>query len=363
MSFSHSGVYPVIYRACYDGEIWSEEYNEEAHGTYEQELALGSVALYEQFSERNYLQTPIISGSLHYSISAFEGGKAFPQPDGSVKLFRPDRNAHRFQNSLDGLYIPSPGESALLRAIRTTVGKNVTLGFYPRYDKSLEKKGFFGATSMYIRPFIVSESNLTPASSECPTIVIFCMPLGSFFGQQTISLMVSNRARAIKGGIGWIKSAANYTVSALGRKEAQMKGHNDALFLDYDEKTYVEESSATNFFCVMSDDTLVTPELGDTILPGITRDSVLQVARDEGLLAVERKLSIDEVMNNVKECFVCGTGGGLVGISKIEYKENIKQFTKGDIPGDVTTKLGTALRNIQFGKSEDRHGWMSDPLQ
>ncbi len=362
MSVKHSGVYPVIYSTNFNGKDWIEEYREEHHATYEEEAATDSIQLHDQCLQRNYLKVPIISGSMHYSISAFEGGKAFPQADGSFKLFRPDRNARRFHNSLNGLYIPSPGQEAILRAICTTVGKNYHLGFYPRYDKELEKHGFFGAPSMYIRPFVVGESNLTPATSERPTIIIFCMPLGSFFGQRTISLMVSHRARAIKGGIGWIKSAANYTVSAIGRKEAHMKGHHDALFLDFETKSCVEESSATNFFCVLKDGTLVTPDLGDTILAGITRESVLQIGKDLGMNVQERRLPIQEVLADAKECFVCGTGGGLVSVSAIEYQEKITYFSKDDTPGEITTQLGCALRNIQFGKAEDRHGWMVQPL-
>ena len=362
MSMSHSGVYPVIYRTVFNGKDWIEEYKEEYHATYEEEAATEGTRLHDQCLRRNYLEIPIVSGSLHYSISAFEGGKAFPQTDGSFKLFRPDRNARRFRNSLGGLYIPCPPEEDILRAIRRTVGKNYHLGFYPRYDKELEKVGFFGAPSMYIRPFVVGESNLTPATSEKPAIMIFCMPLGSFFGQKTITLMVSHRARAIKGGIGWIKSAANYTVSAIGRKEAQMKGYNDALFLDFETKTYIEESSATNFFCVMKDGTLVTPDLGDTILPGVTRESVIQVGKDLGMKVEERRLRVEEMLAHAKECFVCGTGGGVVGVSAVEYNDKVTRFGENDTPGEITTQLGTALRNIQFGKAEDRHGWMLEPL-
>ncbi|MGL4524097.1 MAG: aminotransferase class IV [Spirochaetia bacterium] len=359
----HSGVYPVIYDAKYTGSEWIECYTEHPHASYDAEQALDLTQLYQQSKERNYLDIPIISGSLHYSISAFEGAKAFPQADGSVKIFRSEENAKRFQRSLDGLYIPHPGWQKINQAIRKTVTKNVKIGFYPRYDATTESRDFFGATSMYIRPFVIAESNLTPASSEKPTIMVFCLPLGSFFGSKTVTLLVSDHHRAAKGGIGWIKSAANYTMSALGRKEAQLKGYTDALFLDHAHKKYVEESSATNFMCVLHGKELVTPELGDTILAGITRNSVLTLAKDMGLSVSERLLPIDEVMADGTECFVCGTGGGVIGVSAIEHNNKVRKFGKEGQAGEVTNLLGGKLRNIQFGKEKDPYGWMQDLCQ
>jgi branched-chain amino acid aminotransferase len=181
--------------------------------------------------------------------------------------------------------------------------------------------------------------------------------VGSYFEPGNSKAVVTDKVRAFKGGTGWIKCDANYVVPILAKKEAEMKGYMEVIFLDAEKKTFLEEGSSSNIFVLLKDGTLVTPELGDTILPGITRGSILQLAQDMGIKTEERKISIEEAMEEGRECFVSGTAAGLSYLESITYKDKTAVFNDGKM-GEVSRQLLVTLKGIQYGKVEDRHGWM-----
>ena len=171
------------------------------------------------------------------------------------------------------------------------------------------------------------------------------------------SAVTTDRIRAVRGGTGWIKCNANYVTPILAKKEAEAQGYMEAIFLDSEERTYIEEGSSCNIFFYLKNGTLVTPELQDTILPGVTRKSVLALAQDLGVQTEERKVSIDEVLSDAKEVFVTGTAAGIAHIESITHKEKTSDYGGGQI-GELTFRLLKMLKGIQYGAIEDTHGWM-----
>ncbi|MBA7674931.1 Branched-chain-amino-acid aminotransferase [subsurface metagenome] len=189
--------------------------------------------------------------------------------------------------------------------------------------------------------------------------MIISTGVGSYFKAGNSKAVTTNRVRANPGGTGWIKSASNYVNSALAKKEAEAEGFMEAIFLDAGEQKYFEESSSCNLFFLLKDDTLVTPSLEDTILPGITRKSILQIARDRGLKIEERKISVEEVFSEAKEVFASGTAAGVTFIESITHKGLKVVFGNGRI-GEFTSYALETLKGIQYGIVEDRWGWMVD---
>ncbi len=352
-------VLPWVYIGKYnEDEKWIGDFTEKPHRTPQEEAAMGDEDLSKLHEQRNsFPELPLVNYTTQYGMGCFEGMKAFPQKDGSLKLFRPDQNGERFHNSLIGLKSPGFPVEMFIDAAKGIVRRNQKLGFAPTYDSAWEKDDFLSAESVYIRPFSYSEPAIGLGVSKHPWVIFASTMVGAYFAPGNSKGVVTDKVRAFKGGTGWIKCDANYVVPILAKKEAEAQGYMEAIFLDAEKRTFLEEGSSSNIFVLLKDDTLVTPELGDTILPGITRNSILQLSKDLGIKTEERKISIEEAMSEGKECFVSGTAAGLSYIESITRGAKTSVFNNGKM-GDVSKLLLNTLKGIQYGKIEDKHGWM-----
>jgi branched-chain amino acid aminotransferase len=359
MAFSLNS-YPVVYRAGYRAApgTWTEEYLERPHRTPEEEARLPEAEGRALVNSRNcYGDMPLVSYTSQYGMGCFEGLKALPQKDGGLAIFRPDRNAARFYNSMKGLYMPPFPEAKFLEAVREVVRRNAALGFRPAYKPEWEADAFLNADSVYIRPFTNSEGGIGVNLSREPWVIVVATTVSSYFSPGTPSAVITDRIRATPKGTGWIKTAANYVTSALAKHEAAEKGFVECIFLDAAERKYIEEGSSCNTFFRLKSGDLVTPELGDTILPGITRASIIELARDQGLRVSERKISIEEVMSEAVECFLSGTAAGASPITELEYQGKRVVFGYGK-EGEVTVAMRRTLKGIQYGALPDTKGWL-----
>lgn len=356
MAFSLNN-YPVVYRAKYSGS-WKEEFIEKPHKTPLEEAALPEAERERLAASRNYFDDmPLVSYSTQYGLGVFEGLKAFPRKDGSLALFRPDRNAARFYKSMEGLRMPPFPRDMFFNACLEIVRRNAALGFTPKYSAEWEADSYSTAEAVYIRPFSYAEGGVGVKLSREPWVIIVCTTVGAYFEPDLKGAVVSGRTRATPNGTGWIKAASNYVISALAKQEAAEAGFMECVYLDAIERKYVEEGSSCNIFFYLKSGELVTPELGDTILPGITRESIIQLARASGVKVSERKISIDEAMSESRECFVSGTAAGATPVESLSYNGKTVEFNGGK-RGELTASLRAALKNIQYGKTAGPQGWM-----
>lgn len=356
MAFSLNS-YPVVYRAKYSG-TWHEEFIEKPHKTQAEETALTELERGRLIASRNYFDDmPLVSYSTQYGLGVFEGLKALPQKDGGLALFRPDKNAARFARSMKGLCMPPFPEELFVKACLETVRRNAALGFAPVYKPEWENDSFSTAEAVYIRPFTYSEGGIGVKLSSEPWVLIVCTMVGAYFEHDLHGAVVSDRVRATPNGTGWIKAASNYVISALAKHEAAEAGFMECVFLDAIERKYVEEGSSCNIFFYLKSGELVTPELGDTILPGITRESLIELASGKGVKVCERRISIDEAMSESRECFVSGTAAGATPIESLSYKGKKVEFNGGKC-GELTAEIRDTLKTLQYGKTPDTKGWM-----
>ena len=351
-------MYPWIYIAKFSDNKWSEKYVEQPHKTPEEEASMSEEAMAELLLKRNSMPgIPVITYTSQYGMGCFEGLKAFPQPDGSLKIFRPDENGKRFKNSMEGLYMPGFPVEKFVESVKTVIRKNAELGFAPKYEKAWEKDNFLSGTAIYLRPFTLTEPGIGVNISSSPWVITVATPVGAYFDSGSSGATTTDRVRSNKKGTGNLKSNSNYVISALAKHEAIQAGFMEAVFLDAEEKKYLEEGSSSNIFCYLKNGTLVTPNLGDTILPGVTRRSILKLASDMGIKTEERKISIDEAMGDSLEMFVSGTAAGITFIDSMHHNGKKVIFNNGKM-GDIATKLLAKLKGIQYGKEEDKYGWM-----
>ena len=351
--------YPVVYRAKFVKGKWKGEYLEQPHKTPGDEAAL-PVAQQAKLSEsRNFFaDMPLVGYTSQYGLGCFEGLKALPQKDGGLSLFRPDQNAARFTRSMKGLYMPPFPEELFVKSIIEVIKRNAKLGFRVFYEEEWEKDSFASASSVYVRPFSYSEGGLGVNISREPYVLIVLSPVSAYFsGGADNGAVVTNRYRATPNGTGWIKAASNYTIAALAKHEAVQAGFMECIFLDSVHSKYIEEGSSCNAFFYLKSGELVTPALGDTILPGITRSSIIELARDRKIKVTERKIAIEEVMTETKECFLCGTAVGATPLTAITYKKKKVIFNKGKT-GELTATIRDVLKGIQYGTIPDKKGWM-----
>ncbi|MBN2651130.1 MAG: branched-chain-amino-acid transaminase [Spirochaetales bacterium] len=350
--------YPCVYIAKYDGQNWEGESIFNPHKSPEEEAQLSEKDSELLFNKRNnFLDLPLINYTTQYGLGCFEGLKAFPQKDGSFKIFRPDENAKRFKNSMEGLKMPGCPEELFLDGLKDFMVKNIELGFFPKYDENWEKDKYLSGHSIYVRPFSYSEAAIGLGLSKKPWVIMVATEVGAYFSSTSSKAVTTNKIRATKNGTGWIKCNANYVIPTLAKKEAEAEGYMEAIFLDHESQKYVEEGSSCNIFFRLKDNTLVTPALGETILPGITRKSIIQLAKDEGIKVEERKISIKEAMNEAKEVFVSGTAAGLTHIGSITHNGKTAKFGDEKI-GELSLHLLEQLKGIQYGAIEDKHNWM-----
>ncbi len=290
---------------------------------------------------------------LHYAQEIFEGLKAYRHSDGSIWSFRPEANAARMQRSAYRLALPELPVEHFLDALKQLVA--VDGDWVPDREE----------TSLYLRPFMFAkEAFLGVRPANKVAFYLIASPAGAYFpsGVAPVSIWLSDHwSRAGKGGTGAAKTGGNYASSLLPQAEAYEHGCAQVLFLDSVEGKYIEELGGMNVVLVYKDGTLVTPD-SDSILEGITLDSVLQLARDRGHTVERRRVTIDEWRTGVEsgdivEVFACGTAAVITPIGELKSDT----FTVGDItapPGELTMSLRKELTDIQYGRERDRHNWM-----
>ena len=289
---------------------------------------------------------------LHYAQEIFEGLKAYRTADGAIQLFRPMDNIRRMNLSAERLSLPQVPEDLALAGITELV--KLEQDWVP-HEKD---------TSLYIRPFLIG---VDPAlgvhsSHHCQYIVIVC-PVGAYYpeGLAPVKIYVEDQdVRAVKGGTGMAKAGGNYAASLRAGDRAESKGYTQVLWLDGVERKYIEEVGAMNIFFKI-DGKIVTPVLNGSILPGITRNSVLELCRSWGMEVEERKVSVEELIQaqrdgKLEECFGSGTAAVISPVGKLRYKDEVMTIGGGAI-GPVSQKLYDTVTGIQLGRLEDPFGW------
>ncbi|MCL2093343.1 MAG: branched-chain-amino-acid transaminase [Treponema sp.] len=350
--------YPITFRAKFTNGAWSEEYLEKPHRSSEEEAAMSEEDRNQLIEQRNlFPDMPLVNYTTQYGLGCFEGLKALPQKDGSLALFRPDRNAARFNRSMAGLLMPPFPEESFLKACIEMISKNAKMGFRPHYKAEWEKDFFINADSIYIRPFAIAEGGLGVNISQEPWVIVIGSPVSAYFSGGNSDAVITDRIRATPKGTGWIKAASNYTIAALAKNEAQKAGYMECIFLDSTHRKYIEEGSSCNIFFYLKSGELVTPDLEDTILPGITRASIIELARDRGLKVSERKIAIEEVLDNTAECFVTGTAAGVTPVDSITHQGKKVVFNNNKV-GDLSADLRDTLKGIQYGTLPDSKSWL-----
>jgi branched-chain amino acid aminotransferase len=294
---------------------------------------------------------------LHYGQAIFEGFKAYKQPDGGIACFRPEANARRFNASAVRLAMPELPESIFLGAAQALITQD--RAWVP---------GAVGE-SLYLRPFMIAtEAALGVRASNEYLFILLASPAGAYFpaGVKPVTVWISeDYVRAAPGGTGFAKCAGNYAASLVAQSQAKDKGCDQVVWLDAIHRQYVEEMGGMNIFFVYQEKgetVIATPELTGTLLPGITRDSLLQMARELGIRAEERKITVDEWRSAIKEgrmteAFACGTAAVITPIGQVKSKQGDWSIHNGET-GPVAAKLREALLNLQHGLAKDSHGWM-----
>ncbi|MBA3417425.1 MAG: branched-chain amino acid aminotransferase [Geodermatophilaceae bacterium] len=294
---------------------------------------------------------------LHYAQSIFEGLKAYHQDDGGIATFRPDANARRFGRSAARLAMPIVPEDAFVAAVDALI--DVDRDWIPT---GAEK-------SLYIRPFMIAtEAFLGVRPSTRYLFLVIASPAGDYFpqGVEPVSVYISeDYVRAAPGGTGEAKAAGNYAASLLAQQQAAEEGCDQVVWIDAVERRYVEEMGGMNLFFVLGagpDAELITPELTGTLLPGITRDSLITLAKDAGYRVSERRFSVDEwrdtaAEGTLTETFACGTAAVITPVGHVKAKTGDFTIADGGT-GPITLRLRQQLLDIQHGRVGDTRGWV-----
>lgn len=290
--------------------------------------------------------------ALHYAVEVFEGMKAYHCEDGKTRLFRPFENARRLNRSGSRFCMPELSEEDFVKSICELI--KIDADWIPKEE----------GTSLYIRPFMFSDQcNVGVRLPVQFKFYVILSPVGAYYkeGLNPVSIYVEDEyVRAAKGGTGFTKCGGNYAASLIAQKKAKELGYTQVLWLDGAERKYIEEVGTMNVMFKINGD-IVAPELGDSILPGITRDSSLQLLRSWGYNVIERKISVDELFQAAKngsleEAFGTGTAAVIspIGLFSI-HGENLP-VGDGKI-GPTAQRLYDTLTGIQWGKIEDPFGW------
>lgn len=289
---------------------------------------------------------------LHYGQGIFEGMKAYRREE-KVLLFRPEMNFKRFNTSADRMVMPNIEVEFALSSLMELL--KIESDWVPQVPGS----------SLYIRPtMIATEPKLGVRPSQEYLYYVILSPVGPYFkeGFSPVKIYVSDRyVRAVRGGTGSAKAIGNYAASLLAGTDATKVGYSQVLWLDALERKWIEEVGTMNLF-VRFDDEVATPPLSGSILPGITRDSVLTLVNDYGLTSKERMISIDEIIEGlssgkVREIFGCGTAAIIAPVGSLWYKDTPYEVSNGRT-GELTQRLFDDLVGIQSGEREDPHGWV-----
>ncbi len=294
-----------------------------------------------------YVHIHMASTCLHYGQEAFEGLKAYRCPDGKVRIFRPEENAARLQNTCRGIVMPELPTDLFVEMVEKVVRLNQD--FIPPYESG---------ASLYLRPLLIGTSaQVGVHEGKDYLFLIFATPVGPYFKGGFCAnpyAIIREFDRAAPLGTGKYKVGGNYAASLCAHKMAKDKGYVSEFYLDAKEKKYVDECGAANFFGI-KDNTYVTPKSA-AILPSITNKSLMQIAEDLGM-KVERRQIPEEELATFEEAGACGTAAVISPISYLDDLETGKRYNYGEKPGPVSTKLYDTLRGIQYGTIEDKHGW------
>jgi len=287
----------------------------------------------------------------HYGQEMFEGLKAYKGEDGKAYLFRPDMNAKRANESNDRLCIPRIPEEDFVQAVKAVV--NVDQDWIPSEP----------GTSLYVRPFVIATDEfLGVAPSKTYLFIIILSPSGAYYasGLNPVGIWIEDEfVRAVRGGIGFAKTGGNYAASLKAQVKAHDAGFSQVLWLDGVERKYIEEVGAMNIFFKIAGK-IVTPALSGSILPGITRNSVITLCKDWGYEVEERKISVDELIEaqkngTLEEVFGTGTAAVISPVGKLRYVDEVMTIGDGGI-GELSQKLYDTVTGIQTGKVADPYG-------
>ncbi len=289
---------------------------------------------------------------LHYAQSMFEGLKAFRGKDGKVRLFRPDKHVERLNRTAQRLCIPTLDPEMVLKSWTTLVG--VDRDWVPRAI----------GTSLYIRPTIIASEpflGVRPAKSYIYFVIL--SPVGAYYpeGINPVKILVDAKyVRAVPGGLGEAKASANYAASLYPGEDAKHAGFTQVLYLDGVHRKYIEEVGTMNIMLRIGDE-VITPPLAGSILPGVTRDSVLTLLKEWGVRAPERQVSIDEIVaaaakGTLREVFGTGTAAVISPVGELVYKGQHIVVNDGRI-GELTHRLYDAIVAVQYATAPDTHGW------
>ena len=296
--------------------------------------------------------TPAMS-VFHYGQAIFEGMKAFYVNDQTFNIFRPEVHHDRIINSGERLCMPVPDKDVFISALKELI--KLDFNWIPK------KQG----TALYLRPFIIATDDIIAArASESYKFFIITSPVGAYYaeGFNPIKLVTAqNYVRAVEGGTGFAKAAGNYAASFLPAQKARKMGFTQVLWLDAKEHRYIEEVGTMNIHFVI-DDKLVTPNLTGSILPGVTRRSVIHLAKEWGIEVEERLISIDEVMEShangtLQEVFGSRTAAVISPVGTIEHDGTQITISDGKV-GPMASRLFKAITDIQYGRVDDKYNWV-----
>ena len=288
----------------------------------------------------------------HYGQEMFEGLKAYKADDGRILLFRPDKNIERANRSNRRLCIPEIPEDIFLEALKTVV--KVDADWIPTRP----------GTALYIRPFVIAtDPFLGVRPSHTYKFIIILSPVGAYYesGLDPVKIWIEDEyVRAVKGGIGEAKTGGNYVASLASQVKAHDEGYAQVLWLDGIHRKYIEEVGAMNIFFKING-TVVTPALNGSILPGVTRDSAIQLCKMWGIPVEERQISVDEVIKTaesgeMEECFGTGTAAVVSPVGELRF-ENEKMPISNNHIGELTQRIYDTITGIQLGRIEGPEGW------
>lgn len=296
--------------------------------------------------------------ALHYGQTIFEGMKAFRTIDGRVHIFRPDRHYERLSHTTERMCMPTPPEDLFMEGLRRLV--DLDKDWVPAAE----------GTALYLRPMMFATgTKLTVRVSDSYKFAIICLPAGAYFGKPLRVKIERHFVRAVRGGTGFAKCGGNYGGAFYPTQQARNEGYDQVIWTDGIRHQFIEEMGMMNIFCVI-DGALITPPLGDTLLDGITRDSLLVLAMDEGLRIEERPVPVDELRaglqsGNVTEVFGAGTAAVVapireIGIDGEDYPLPVVGETGGGATSardSVAVRLKHQLDAIRYGREPDKYGW------
>lgn len=288
----------------------------------------------------------------HYGQEMFEGLKAYKTEDGRTLLFRPNKNIERANRTNERICIPTIPEEDFLQAIKAVV--KMDEAWIPTRP----------GTSLYIRPFIIAtDPFLGVRPSDTYLFMIILSPVGAYYpeGLNPVKIWIEDEyVRAVRGGLGEAKAGANYVASLKAQDKAHLEGYSQVLWLDGVERKYIEEVGAMNIFFKING-TVITPQLNGSILPGVTRDSVINLCKKWGVPVEERRISIDEIYEahkngTLEEVFGTGTAAVISPVGSLRWEDHIMQVKDGGI-GEFSQRFYDTVTGIQTGKVEDDLGW------